>query len=213
MAEDQNNTIYNISWVLPENFDPNKVSIIENLKVSNGLGGIRSKIMYHHPKGEKDLLLTVPLNKDAMLECRGVQKNVYTKNDMKVETNRYVAPLVLRGDNPHHIKLYEVFQKLQHIIQSKTGATTVTFPIKDTDNGYSIIYANLIHSANGYMFSTAYTSEELINIHECKKSLVRPALLFSTIRKSESEYKIQIQISQMYIAEEIKDFPLATRNM
>lgn len=206
--------IYNISWVRPDNFDPNKVVIAESgSKINNmGFGGSRMKITYKHVNGEKDFLLTVPLEKEAFFVCRGVQKNVFTQGDIKVETNRYVAPLVLDGDNKYHMDIYNVLEKLQMVIKSKTGAKNIVFPIKDVNGKYSIIYANLIHSHDGRMFSTAYTDEEQINILDCKKCLVRPALLISAIRKSAHEYKIQIQISQMYIHEQIKDFPLAIKN-
>lgn len=209
----EENAIYNISWVIPKTFDATKVSIVEGVKVSQGFNATRSKITYAYPTGDKDLLVTIPLEKEAFIVCRGVQKNVYTQGDMKVETNRYVAPLVLDANNKYHIELYNVFEQIQHVLMSKTNAQKVTFPIHDVPGKHSIIYANLIHSHDGRMFSTAYTDEKQIEILECKKSLVRPALLFSAIRKSPTEYKIQIQISQMYVAEEIKDFPLATRNV
>lgn len=206
----ESNEVFNIWWVRPDNFDPHKV-VIADTGSNAGFGGTRLKITYKHPMSEKDLLITVPLEKEAFLVCRGVQKNVFTQGDIKVETNRYVAPLVLEAENPYHKQLYQVFEKLQTIIKSKTGAKNITFPIKDVET-YSILYANLIHSHDGRMFSTAYTDEEQIDILNCKKCLVRPALLVSAVRKSVHEYKIQIQISQMYVHEQIKDFPLAIRN-
>jgi len=196
--------IYNISWVTPENFDPDKVSVVDN----NG----RSKVMYDYGDKTKDLVVTVPLDEKAFMICRGVQKNVFTQGDKKVETNRYVAPLILEGNNPYHIKLYHIFEQINKIIVKKTGAKNVIFPIKDVQGKYSIVYANLIHENEGRMFSTAYTAEEQINIIDCKKAYVRPAILLSAIRRSPTEYKIQMQISQMYVAKEIKDFPLAVRD-
>ena len=76
--------------------------------------------------------------------------------------------------------------------------------------GYSIVYTNLIHSNDGRMFSSAYTAEEKVDILEVGPSIVRPALLLSLLRKSPTEVKIRVQISQMYIHEEVKSFPLAT---
>lgn len=209
----EENAIYNISWVLPETFEVTRVSIVDGIKVGQGVNATRSKITYAYPTGDKDLLVTVPLEKEALIVCRGVQKSVYTQGDMKVETNRYVAPLVLDANNRYHIELYNVFEQIQDVLMKHKHVQKVTFPIHDVPGKHSIIYANLIHSHDGRMFSTAYTNEKQIDILECKKSLVRPALLLSAIRKSHTEYKIQIQVSQMYVAEEIKDFPLATRNM
>lgn len=211
MAAIEETAVYNISWVTFDDFDVKKVSLVE--LPSKDLSS-RSKLLYNYNPNSppKDLVLTVPRIPDAYIECRGVQKNTFTKGEVKVETNRYVAPLILKSDNPYHIQLYKIFQTLQDKIQRETGATNIIFPFRDVQDKYSIVYANLIHSHDGKMYSSAYTKDEQLNIIDVKKSIVRPALLISIIRKSQIEYKIQVQISQMYVHEELKDFPLAVRD-
>ena len=206
--------IYQISWATSSNFDEDLITVSPITTKSAADMYDRSKIMYQYQKGApvRDLVLTVPRKPDAYITCRGVQKDVFTKGEHKIETNKYGAQFVLDADNPHHIALYETFAKVIAKLTDLTGAT-VTFPIKDMD-GYSILYTNLIHSNDGRMFSSAYTAEEQLDILEVRKSKVRPAFLLSAIKnpKTPKEMKIRVQVSQMYIHEEIRNFPLATRD-
>ena len=77
---------------------------------------------------------------------------------------------------------------------------------------YSILYTNLIHANDGRMFSSAYTADEQLDILCCKQSIVRPALLLSTLKRSAKETKIRVQVSQMYVYKEVMNFPLAYRD-
>lgn len=193
-------------WVLPESFDASKIS---TAVVSNSAGYERSKILYKYDDDvpPRDLLLTVPRNPDAYVLCRGVKKDLYTIGDTKVETSRYGAQLILKADNDYHVELYGVLEKIGEKIKEITRQDAV-FPVKDMGD-YSILYTNLIHSNDGKMFSSAYTSEDKIDILDVKQSIVRPSLILSLLKKSPAEIKVKIQISQMYVHSEIKNFPLA----
>ncbi len=99
------------------------------------------------------------------------------------------------------------FEKIISKIEQLTG-TSVKFPAKDMDR-YSILYTNLIHANDGRMFSHAYTTDEKLDILNVKQSVVRPAFLLSMFKKSATETKIRVQVSQMYVYKEIMNFPLA----
>lgn len=193
------------AWVVPEDFDADNVSV----SVIPGPGTYeRSKILYtFSPDVTKDLVVTVPRQHDAYVMCRGVKKDLYTQGEMKVETNRYGAQLILKADNEHHVALYKLFESVGAKVQEITGSS-VTFPVKDMD-GYSIVYTNLIHANDGRMFSSAYTADEKLDILSVGQCVVRPSLLLSLLRKSSTEVKVRVQISQMYVHEEVKSFPLA----
>ncbi len=209
--EGQHADIYQISWVTPDDFDPDRVS----LQPASALAGDtyeRSKIMYQYAPNapKRDLVITVPRMPDAYVTCRGVQKDFFSKGDQKIETNRYGAQFVLDGSNSYHVALYSAFEKVIAKVEELTGATVV-FPAKDMDT-YSILYTNLIHANDGRMFSSAYTADEQVDILGCKQSIVRPALLLSTLKRSATEVKIRVQVSQMYIYKEVMNFPLAYRD-
>lgn len=201
--------IYQISWVTYEDFDPNKISVLENN--SSGVQE-RYKILYEYTPGapKRDLVVTVPRIPEAYIKCRGVQKGVYSVRDTKVETNRYEAHFVLEGHNEYHCALYKMFEAISNKVKELTESE-ITFPAKDMDN-YSIIYTNLIHAKDGRMFSSAYTSDEQLHILNCKQCVVRPAFLLSLLRKSKTEVKVRVQVSQMYVHKELKNFPLAHRD-
>lgn len=201
--------IYQISWVTPDNFDPDKVSVQPT--TSSGTYD-RSKIMYQYtPKGpKKDLIFTVPRDPDAYMTCNGVQKDVFTKGDQKIETNRYGAQFVLESSNDYHVALFNAFEKLVEKLADLTGAE-INVPSKESGEN-TILYTNLIHANDGRMFSSAYTDDKQIDIISCKQSIVRPALLLSTLKKSKTEVKLTIQVSQMYIHKELMNFPLANRD-
>ena len=203
--------IYQISWVTPYDFDPDKISL-QATSAAAGDTNERHKIMYQYtPNGpKKDLVLTVPKNPDAYVTCRGVQKDFFSRGDQKIETNRYGTQFVLDGSNEYHIALYSTFEKVIKKVQELTGANAV-FPAKDMDT-YSILYTNLIHANDGRMFSSAYTADEQLDILGCKQSIVRPALLLSILKRSSSEVKIKVQVSQMYVYKEVMNFPLAYRD-
>lgn len=209
--EGQHADIYQISWVTPDDFDPDKVSL-QPASASAGDTYERNKIMYQYAPNapKRDLVLTVPRVPDAYITCRGVQKDFFSKGDQKIETNRYGAQFVLDGSNSYHIALYSAFEKVIAKVEELTGATVV-FPAKDMDT-YSILYTNLIHANDGRMFSSAYTADEQVDILGCKQSIVRPALLLSTMKRSATEVKIRAQVSQMYIHKEVMNFPLAYRD-
>lgn len=200
-----NPDIYDISWVTHDNFDPEKLEIVKHTSDMYE----RGKLMYNYAGTNHDLVVTVPRNVESYITCRGVQKDTF--GEAKIETNRYGAQLILESKNQSHQDLYNLFAKVQKRVADLTGCNVI-FPIKDMET-YSIIYTNLIHSNDGRMFSSAYTEDEQIDILNCnKKCIVRPALLLSTIKKSSKEIKIRIQISQMYVHKEIKNFPLAHKD-
>ncbi len=209
--ESQNADIYQISWVTADDFDPDKVSL-QSVSASAGDTNERSKIMYQYTPNapKRDLVFTVPRLEDAYLTCRGVQKDFFSRGDQRIETNRYGAQFVLDGSNSYHIALYSAFEKVIAKVQELTGSTVV-FPAKDMDT-YSILYTNLIHANDGRMFSSAYTADEQLDILNCKQSVVRPALLLSTLKRSATEIKIRVQVSQMYVYKEVMNFPLAYRD-
>lgn len=210
--ESQNADIRQISWVTPENFDPEKLSLQAVSATSSGDTYERNKIMYEYtPDGVKrDLVFTVARNPDAYLTCRGVQKDFFSRGDQKIETNRYGAQFVLSGDNEFHVALYSAFEKVIDKVGQLTGAN-ITFPAKDMET-YSILYTNLIHANDGRMFSSAYTADEQLDILNCKQSIVRPALVLSTFKRSATDIKIRVQVSQMYVYKEVMNFPLAYRD-
>ena len=203
----------NLSWVSTDNFDPDKLSI-ETAESKNPKDmNVRGKIMYEYTPNaaKRNLVVTVPRVPDAYLVCRGVQKETYTtNNNTRVDTNRYGAQLVIEGDNEYHVALYQTFAKIIDRVADLTN-TKIIFPAKEMDN-YSIIYTNLIHSKEGKMYSTAYKEDGYLDILECGKCKVRPALLLSTLMKSATETKIRVQISQMYVYESVVSFPLATQD-
>jgi hypothetical protein len=193
-------------WVTPDNLDISKISIS---KGTSSEGYDRFKIIYqYNPNSEpRDLVVTVPKIPNAYVRCRGVQKDVFVQGDKRITTNRYGAQFVLIGDNPEHTKLYQAFATIKSRIEELTESAA-TFPVKDMET-YSILYTNLIHSNDGKMYSTAYTATEQIDITECNSCIVRPAFLISMLKRSATEVKIRLQISQMYVHEFIKEFPLA----
>ena len=199
--------IYQISWVTPDELDVDKISIQPNSKTGDTYE--RLKIMYQYGSDSvpKDLVLTVPRKPEAYLTCRGVQKDVFMKNDHKIETNRYGAQFIINGDNTYHMGLYNAFAKVIDKVKDLTGLT-VKFSAKDTET-YSVLYTNLIHANDGRMFSSAYTTDEQLNILNCKQCITRPALLLSALKSSTTEVKIKVQVSQMYVYKEVTNFPLA----
>ena len=196
-----------MSWVTSDNFEADKLTVF-SLPISKGYE--RSKLLYSYKEDapNRDFVITVPRDPEAYITCRGVKKDTYGIGETKVETNRYGAQFILKADNKYHVEFYNTLELIGKKIFEVTGSTAI-FPIKDMD-GYSIIYTNLIHANDGKMFSYAYTEEEKIDILDVKDCIVRPAFLLSLLKKSPTEVKVRIQISQMYVYKEIKTFPLAT---
>ncbi len=209
--ESSNAEIYQISWVTPDDFDPDKISVQQTPSTSASDTYERGKILYEYRPGTtKDLVFTVPKLPDAYITCRGVQKDFFSRGEQRIETNRYGAQFVLDGSNSYHLALYSAFEKVIAKVEELTG-TTVIFSAKDMES-YSILYTNLIHANDGRMFSSAYTADEQLDILNCKQSIVRPALLLSTLKRSAKETKIRVQVSQMYVYKEVMNFPLAYRD-
>jgi hypothetical protein len=205
--------VYNISWVTPKTLCDDDISIsASTISKSPTDPTDRVKILYQYDKDsqKRDFVITVPRDPAAFITCRGVAKDMFTRGDTKIETNRYGAQFVLDGNNKYHIELYAAFAQVIAKIKDITG-TDVTFPIKDME-GYSILYTNLIHANDGRMFSSAYTADEQLDILNVRKCKSRPAFLLSMIKKSSKETKIRVQLSQIYVHEEIKNFPLANRD-
>ena len=201
-----------LAWVTADDFDPDKLSIQSTSPTKQGDTYERGKLLYEYTPGapKRDLIVTVPRVESAYVTCRGVQKDMFSRGETRIETNRYGAQLVLNGNNDYHVALYGLFERVIAKLEEITG-TSVVFPAKDME-GYSIIYTNLIHSNDGKMYSSAYTATEQIDITGCRQCIVRPALLLSTLKKSATETKIRVQISQMYVHRDVAVFPLATQD-
>jgi len=201
----------NAAWVIAGDFDPDKLSL-QAAPTSPGNTYDRGKLMYEYAPGapKRELVVTVPRVEEAYLTCRGVQKDFFTRGDTRIETNRYGAHLILDANNEFHLALYKLFEDVISKIEETTG-TTVTFPAQDKE-GYSVVYTTLISSNDGKIYSTAYTDNEYIDILECNRCKVRPALLLSTLKKSPTETKMRVQISHMYVHSMTSVFPLASQD-
>lgn len=194
------------AWVTADKLDPERIT----LSASNSTEGYeRYKIMYKYSEGSepRDLTITVPRVTDAYLRCRGVQKDFFTRGDTRIQTNRYGAHFILNAGNSYHSSLYDAFAIIKSKVELLTESETY-FPIRDMQ-GYSVLYTSLIHSNDGKMYSSAYTANEQIDITGCRASITRPAFTMSILRKSSKEVKIRLQLSQMYVHENINEFPLA----
>lgn len=211
MEENQEDTY--VSWVTPQTFDPDKITL-ETSSSGNGDTNERGKIMYEYTPGatKKNLVITVPRIPDSYMTCRGVHKRSFPRGDQMIETNRYGANFLLTGDNNYHVALYNTFKKVINKVEQLTGATVV-FPVHDMET-YSILYTNLIHANNGRMYSSAYTEDEQLDILNVKNSIVRPALMLSTLKRFDKQIKIQVAVSQMFVykEEETVKFSLAYKD-
>ena len=196
-------------WVTPERLDPDKISITSNSTRDSNLGYERFKILYQYSQDSepRDLIVTVPKTPNAYLKCRGVKKDVFVQGDKRIITNRYGSQLLLNSDNEYHKALYQAFIIIKSKIEELTGSVA-SFPVRD-QSSYTVLYTNLIHSNDGRMFSTAYRADEQMDILDIHSCVVRPALLLSMLKKSSAEVKVRVQLSQMYVHEIIKEFPLA----
>ena len=197
------------SWITPATLDANNISVVPLSHKNSSDIYDRSRILYKYSERAepKDLVITVDRDVAAYIKCRGVQKDVFTQGDKRIVTNRYGAQFVLYVNNDAHTALYEAFEKIKATVETLTGCNA-SFPVKDLEE-YSVLYTNLIHANDGKMYSTAYTDNEPIDIINCKQCIVRPAFLLSILKKSTTEVKIRIQVSQMYVHEFVAEFPLA----
>lgn len=197
-----------VSWVTPENFDPDKVNVTAVSKTNDTFERIKVLYKYKDSYEPKDLIITVPRNPEAYIKCKGVKKDTFQQSGGKrIETNRYGAQFVLSGDNKYHNELYQVFILLTEKIKELTSCDII-FPSSDIENS-TFLYTNIIHSNDGRVFSTAYTSSEQIPILECRQCITRPAFLVSLLKKSNTQIKLRLQVSQMFIYDTIQEFPLA----
>lgn len=196
----------NASWVIPQNFDPEKISIATS-NTSDTFERLKVLYKYRDNYDPKDLILTVPRVPEAYIKCKGVKKDTYQQGDKRIETNRYGAQFVLSGDNKFHNELYSVFLALTEKIKELTNCEVI-FPSSDIEN-ITLLYTNIIHSNDGRMFSTAYTNDEQVLITDCRQCITRPAFLVTLLKKSNNIIKLRLQVSQMFIYDTIKEFPLA----
>ena len=197
------------SWITPAKLDPNKITVAPSAHKSPSDIYDRLRIVYQYNEHSepRDLIMTVDKDSAAYIKCRGVQKDVFTQGDKRIVTNRYGAQFVLSEDNEYHTALYRSFAAIKAAIEQLTGCQA-SFPVKDLD-GYTLLYTNLIHANDGKMYSTAYTANDQIDIIHCKQCVTRPAFLLSILKRSTTEVKIRVQVSQMYVHEFITEFPLA----
>jgi hypothetical protein len=80
--ESEANINRSMSWVTPDDLDPDKISLIKSA-ASAGDTNDRNKIMYEYQPGatKKDLVITVPLVPDAFLICSGVKKDFFSRGE------------------------------------------------------------------------------------------------------------------------------------
>lgn len=187
-----------LSWITYETFDPSKVSIVE--KRTGTI--MRKKVMYDNGDLQKELTITVPKNKENYLICTKVKKSYYNN----VETNKHQATFCMNGDNPNHGELYQTLFKLKERLDSLLKADT-KFPVVEHDNN-AYIFANLIESGDGTIYTKAYTNDKHMNVLECGMTVVRPAFTFSITQFN----NIKINLIQMFVEDKIDEFPLSIRD-
>jgi len=192
-------------WITPEKFNENLVSV--SLSPREGGNIERYSVLYqYHPNSEpSNLLITVPLNTNAYLSCKGIRKETFNNGIRIIETNRYAAHFFINHNNKFHKALFDLFVKLKKKLDAITdGEVQVPFAIHP-DKIKCTIYSNLIHSNDGKMYSRAYTHDkQSVDILSVKSCIARPLFLVSLNKNSDNKMKLKLQVSELMVHENIQ---------
>lgn len=205
--------IQSINWVTSESFDESKIFLSE--PVATGGPYMRRSVMYTYDghTEPKDLCVTTVRDPGGLIFCKSVEKEKFGQGDKRVETNHTTAMFTLKGDNPHHVKLYKLLGIVLKRVSELSGISVanIKLPIVDFDDK-SLLYTRLIQSNDGKIYSAAYTNDKQIDVRDVSNAMTRPAILFTLTYKDKSQGRLRVQLSQMFVDRIIESFPLANRD-
>lgn len=203
--------IQHISWATPETYNGANVSLGSPVSVFGGYH--RRTVLYRYsPDSEpKPLVITTLRDMDAFLICREIFKESFGSGDSRVETNKSSASFFLKGDNPQHVSFYDLLAKVMEQVKTISGHENVKMPVLDLE-GQSILYARLIESNTGQIYTSAYNDTNQIDVRTVRDSLTRPAMVFTLVYRDNNQAKLRVQLSQMYVNKSFETFPLALQD-
>lgn len=215
-------TIRSITFINSELFNEKKL-ILDDEEESGGV--TRVALSYKYEKGNQNFCLTCPKDQEAFLRTNGVEEETYTtKNGKRTATGKNIVKLYMDGDNEHHQKFYECLTRVCAVVKKKIEKQSKKKKIDIRIRGlYDIVddaknvtghalAARLIESKAGAVYSAAYDDENQVDIKAMRRSVVRPALVFSYMIPEDGEtYRITASIAQLYFKPE-NLFPLRDRD-
>lgn len=184
---------HNAVWLRPQDIDITKVRLSRPIKLA--FSHTLRKVLYEYPHGTESFVLAPSLSQEGYITVT----SVYAQGDDK-DKKRHICRMVLKDGNQEHQNLLQIMQNLCTIVEQMVykGSQALELPIKE-DNGSTMLYAELIESNEGIIYSKAHDERGVVDITTIKQSQVRPCFIFSHTEGAQERKKLRVQISQMYV--------------
>lgn len=196
--------VRNLLWLRPEDikFENIDISSPKNMKFGNKI----RNLLYSYPQGKMDLAITPPLDDPSLLICN----SIYPQKLEDGVDGKHICRLDLDLQNESHRVLIDCFERLrglsEGLLQKVPNSLPVSLPIVKSEDGLrAYLFAELIESAAGAIFTQVYDDNGSVDIKTIKQARVRPMFIFSNTEKPKIKgstnmgTKLKIKVSQMYV--------------
>lgn len=201
-------------WVTPHTH-PVRYPILSNKPVSGRYKTKIYKVLTHYI--EPDLVIDLALaptkgeNDSDYVTC-----SIYQPSAPEGESRKHVCRIEFDIPNPIQNEFAAAIRSISHTINTQVNKQlrkNVQFkdPLFEKESR-TFLYAELIESNDGEIYSMAHTDRERIEkITDVTNHLVRPVLIFSYSCKEDNESggRLKAKVSRMYVHKKVEHFPLA----
>jgi hypothetical protein len=189
--------IFNISWVTPESFDINRLSI------KKGKDRYRFVYKYKDDKDPSEFRLTIPRTEDAYVCVSELSTNIYKG----VSTGRNKCNIRLNLENSYHYNIVATIEACKEKFKEKFDQEIKSSALLINSEQLAFLYCSIIENEEE-IFTPFYTEDKQLDTLTTGQFLGRPALMLYVTERN----NLKVCISQAYVYKLVPNFPLAWRD-
>lgn len=143
--------------------------------------------------------LSLTLNKDCFVECRGVYEELFRSN----KTGKHITTFILDRGVDSNVEIYKVLESIYEKIAKHEKSKKVVFPVKDEeDSDRSFVYCRFIEGSDGKMHSVAYDCDnQNLDICMLRRCTARPMISISYPVTSLDKVNVKFSVFQIQVRE------------
>lgn len=189
------------NWITTKTFDVSKISFTPGKIMTKGSAYKRFDTKYIKDESTTTFSLTTG-TKDTFLNTFGIRDEINYFN--KPKPSKQIT-LIIDDQDADHCELYNILEIIgnnfaAYYKNKHNKELPIKFPMKIHDGG-AHIYASLIESNNGTIFTKIYNKDGAnVSVDELERRFVcRPLIIVNFVVKDTITMKVQL--SEIYVAE------------
>ncbi|MDB5428867.1 MAG: hypothetical protein JWR43_2842 [Phenylobacterium sp.] len=199
-------------YIQPGQLDKDRISL-SSPEAIPGTASQRIKVLYRYGEGgnPSDLRI-IPKNREkSLLVCAGVRNDsIPGPNGKKIELKRKVMRISLDLGEEGDVEFLTLLHDIKATVESMDSVQghEIRLPTSNLVDNRGMLYARLIESNDGTMFTKAFDVERKdLDVGELGPCTIRPSMVITLI-KTGPKINMRLSVSQVCIYGKVQSFPI-----